>query len=198
MTNFKNFMMKKIILLIVLTLTISCKEKENSDSTKNIFTGLGQFKIGKKIKTIENYNYFQLNSDSVLVMYDSVYYIPKYELNKEFGIVENLQLAIKDGKIFRVYFRKGPYTKHDNIKNNFDKKLILENNSEVESSTIDYFSSHNSTKASMTFTKKNIFYNYYDSGIVYDIDSKRDSINHASQRKQAQEQKEEYMKSMPK
>ena len=114
--------MKQIILLLIIISTISCKNN-NTDEDKNKFIGLGKLTLGSEFKKIENNEYFELNSDLQRITSDSVYCIAKYEINKEFGIVENLNIAVKNGKIFWISFNDGMYTNDHNIRKFFDSNL---------------------------------------------------------------------------
>jgi hypothetical protein len=146
---------------------------------------------------LKGYEFFELNSDSALIDSDSVYYIAKYELNKELGIVENLQLAVENGKIFEVRFQDGRYTKHDRIKNLFDSTLLLQSEDNSGYTSYHYISPANSIEASITYTDKRRHFRFFDSNVVQEIQNRADSIYKNAGIQEAIRQKEEYMKDMP-
>lgn len=189
--------MKKILLLLIVLNTFSCKKIDQSVN-KEEFKGLGKLLLGREFNKLEYYDHFQLDSDLQMITYDSVYCIAKYDVSKEYGIIENLNVGVKDGKIFWVHFNKGIYTHNYNIDNYFDTKLILKEKPKRNSSSSDeYLSIDNSISAFVGIVNEKHTYSYINERILQSIRNTEDSLFNIENRKRIIKAKQEYMKDMP-
>jgi hypothetical protein len=189
--------MKKVILLLIILNIISCKKTDQINTNSKEFSGLGKLTLGTDFSKLKDKDYFSLDSNMQMITYDSVYCIAKYEINKEFGIVENLNVGVKNGKIFWVYFKNGTYTQNSNIKDFYEANLILKTKEKDDiSSSDDYYSPDNSIKAYIGYGKENYTYSYVNDNILQRVRNTEDSINNAVEIKNAAKRKQEYMKDM--
>ena len=176
----------------------SCKKSNVSDLSEENFKGLGNLTIGREFSKLNHKEHFDLNSELQMISYDSVYCIAKYDINKEFGIIENLNVGVKDGKIFWIYFKSGPYTNNSNIKNKFDKLLFLKPKEANNKSSGDDYFSKSSIKGYISYGKEDYTYSFVDDEILNKIRNTEDSIFKSIEQKQFIQAKKKYMENMPK
>ena len=70
---------------------------------------IGNISIGQKIDDLKDFKDFRLIPDTIISEFDSVYTIPKFYINKEFGTVENLELTIERRRVFSIHFKSGQF-----------------------------------------------------------------------------------------
>lgn len=75
---------------------------------KNSFKGIGELNIGSKFDSIPSYKFFTKVNENE-------YTLNEFEISKEIGILENLKVKTKKGKIYSVSFSKGKYSNSSDV-----------------------------------------------------------------------------------
>jgi hypothetical protein len=108
-------MLKIYISTILVATTIflySCEIKQSdtntitnkTDSIKHEpFKGFGELIVDTPFEKVSNYKKFKKNGN--------IYSLEKYEISKEIGVVEFVEVELYDGLIYKVKFCNGPFTK---------------------------------------------------------------------------------------
>ncbi len=94
--------MRKIFIATFLFCLISCNEK-TSKTRLNLFKGYGELLIGAKFDSIPSYKLFNKNPEGY-------FELDKYEISKEIGVIEDVVVKTKNGRIYDVSFSNGKYT----------------------------------------------------------------------------------------
>ncbi len=90
----------------ILTIAIifsSCEKKITNIKSNDTFKGIEEFKIGARFDSLASSKLFEKESDEK-------FYLDKYELSKEIGVVEMIFVTTYKGKISSVSFQSGKYT----------------------------------------------------------------------------------------
>ncbi len=97
--------MKNLLLFGLFLGLMSC----NSGIKKSEFKGFGELLVGVPFDSIPSSRLFNKNGENQFVL-------NKFELTKEIGVVESVEVKTKNGKIFEVKFTTGKFTNAFNIK----------------------------------------------------------------------------------
>ena len=148
--------MKFLYFFLILT-CYSCKQKQN-----NMPFSIGNISIGQKIDDLKDFKDFRLIPDTIISEFDSIYTIPKFYINKEFGTVENLELTIERRRVFSIHFKSGQFTNREKIKYHFDTTLVYQGRS--KDSISDFYNSKNEKPiyAYISYFDNHNLYHYTD------------------------------------
>ena len=116
-------MKKLFFLLLIILVTISC-QKNNTNNSIDSFKGIGELIIGAKFDSIPSHKLFDKKNKNE-------YVLNKFELTKNIGIVENVNIKLNKGYIYSVSFTSGKFTNKSLI-----EECMVKNSIESEYSGI--------------------------------------------------------------
>ena len=165
------------ILVFISIILYSCEIKKIENTTNNVdslkhapFKGIGELIVDTPFEKISNYKKFKKNGN--------IYSLEKYEISKEIGVVEFVEVELNEGLIYKVRFVDGPFTKYFNFKIN-DTLISLYINPYNNDIYMDYsraiYSENNETNNqakidevhSSRYNFRNDFLSFYDKHISY-------------------------------
>lgn len=91
--------MKKVFLLILVIGLIGCHKKV----TESKFKGFGEFLIGANFDSIPSSKLFSTKEENHFTL-------DKFELSKEYGVIESVEIETRKGRILEVNFTTGKYS----------------------------------------------------------------------------------------
>jgi hypothetical protein len=183
--------MKSLLSFFLFIALYSCQNEG-----KNSFKGIGELNIGSKFDSISYYKFFTKVNENQ-------YTLNKLEISKEIGIIEDLKVNTKNGKIYSVSFSTGKYSNSSDIDfamyDVFDETDFSKDNHKEDDKCVFQTYISNDGKLGL---ERNYFvglgtgvnFIYYDNEITKEIEAKDDSLKKI----QNEKEKIEFMKDMGK
>ena len=183
--------MKSLLSFLLFIALYSCQNEG-----KNSFKGIGELNIGSKFDSISSYKFFTKVNENE-------YTLNKLEISKEIGIIEDLNVKTKNGKIYSVSFSTGKYSNSSDVDfamyDVFDETDYSEDNhKEDDKCVIQTYISNNGKlgldRIYFVGLGSGVDFIYYDNEITKEIQAKEDSLKNIQDAKE----KIEFMKDMGK